>query len=73
MKFDVVHNARMGAAFAPHAGLPAVKPSQRIAAAIGVASLIALFVLAFVDLALTAPALAGTYAQSTQISAGEKS
>ena len=62
MKFDIVHTARQGHAFSPRPGLPAVRPSERIAAAIGIASLIALFVLAFVDLAFTAPALAGPQA-----------
>jgi hypothetical protein len=60
MKFDIVHSARLGNAFADRPGLPEVKASQRIAAAIGVASLLVLFALAFINLALTAPALADT-------------
>ncbi len=59
MKFDIVHSARQGQAFSAASGLPEVSLSRSIAA-IGLASLIALFVLAFVDLALTAPALAKT-------------
>jgi len=58
MKFDVVHAGRQGKIFSDPPGLPEVGMSRSIAA-IGIASLIALFVLAFVDLALTAPALAG--------------
>jgi len=58
VKFDIVHSARMGSPFAERPGLPDARASQRIAALIGIASLIALFALAFVNLALTAPALA---------------
>ena len=58
MKFDIAHSAPQGRSFSTGSGLPEVRLSRSIAA-IGIASLIALFVLAFVDLALTAPALAG--------------
>ena len=76
MKFDVVHSARLGSPFSDRPGLPEARASQRIAAAIGIASLIALFVLAFVDLALTAPALAephAIYSQVTHAPSGGKS
>ena len=76
MKFDILHTARQGQAFGPRPGLPAVEASRRIATAIGIASLIVLFVLAFVDLALTAPALARmqpAYAQATHVLSGGKS
>lgn len=75
MKFDIVHSARQGRPFSEPPGLPEVRLSGSIAA-IGIASLIALFVLAFVNLALTAPALASNqppYTQVTHAPSGEKS